>query len=274
MMAAPNRLAELQRWILGSITDIGGLEAHTGDLHGAWVPDLVTASPRQTAYERLEIYSNAYFARLGECLRELFPVLVVSLGKSDFERFANGYLDAYPPTTYSLNRLADHFADFLAATRPQDVPSPDWPDFLVELARVEHAIEQVFDGPGNEELPPLAIEKSMTLPADELAELRFEPAPCLRLLELQFPINDYYSAVRQGRTPHWPGPQPTWLAITRRDYVVRRIPLEAAEFAVLSALVAGETLGAAFSSNAAISPQQVARWFADWGRLRLLIAIK
>lgn len=273
-MAASTRLAELQRWILGNISDIGGLEAHTDDLHGAWVPDLVTASPRQTAYERLEVYSHAYFARLRECMQESFPGLVVALGKSNFEMFANGYIDAYPPTTYTLSHLADHFADYLAATRPQDLPAPGWPDFLVELARVEHTIEQVFDGPGTEELPPLAIEKLTTLPVDELAELRLEPAPCLRLLELQFPINDYYSAVRQGDAPMWPEPQPTWLAITRRVYVVHRIPLEAAEYAVLLALVAGETLGAAFSDSTEINPEQIASWFADWGRLGFFVAIK
>lgn len=276
-MDAPTRLAELQRWLLANISDIGGLEAHTDPLHGQWTSELIAPSRQQSSYERLEIYSHAYYARLVECLREMFPVLVTALGREAFEPFANDYISRYPPASYTLNRLADHFVEYLIATRPADIRSPGWPDFLIELARLEQTIDQVFDGPGIEDDAPLDVARIGELAPDELAQLRFAPAPCLRLLAFQFPLNDYYTACRTaggtGEPPEFPRSQPSWLAITRRDYVVRRVPLAEPEYAVLVELVAGRPLGEALVRAGALPASQVAAWFADWGRLRLFRAI-
>jgi hypothetical protein len=268
-MNAPDRLAELQQWLLGNITDIGGIESHVGALDGKWTRDLILPSKQQTSEQRLETYSHAYYARLAECLCEMFPILTATLGREEFMPFANGYLDRYPPGSYTLNDLADHFPDYLAETRPRDIASPGWPDFLVELARLELAIEQIFDGPGTEELTPLDVDRLSEFAPDQLADLRFTPAPCLRLFKFEFPINDHYTAVKRGESPAWPEPHTTQLAITRRDYVVRRVPLEVAEYQVLSALVGGEMLGEALSGATQLTGEQITKWFADWGRLRL-----
>jgi hypothetical protein len=203
----------------------------------------------------------------------MFPVLVKALGREAFEPFANEYLRHYPPSSYTLNRLADQFVEFLSETRPADIPLPEWPDFLIELARLEQTIDQVFDGPGNENVPPLDVSGLSQLAPQNLAELRFTPAPCLRLLANRFPINDYYTACRAGETSEYPEPQATWLAITRRDFVVRRVPLEPLEYSVLAELVAGRTLSQALATSGDISLAQIAAWFADWGRLRLFSAI-
>jgi len=230
---------------------------------------IVLPSTRQSASDRLAVYQHAYFARLIDCLRELFPVLVATLGRDDFDRFAAEYLVHYPPPSYTLNHLADRFIDYLMETRP-DVSSPGWPDFLIDLARVEHTIDQVFDGPGIEESPPLDVNQLSALSPDELLALRFVPAPCLRLLDLRFPVNDYYTSIRRGESPPWPPPARSCLAITRREYVVRRVPLEQPEYQVLAALVGGRTLGEALAAAEPLSPLQVKTWFTDWGRLGLL----
>ena len=142
---------------MANITDIGGIESHVKPLHGKWSDDLILPSRQQSSEQRLEIYSHAYYARLAECLCEMFPVLVATLGRDEFLPFANCYLDRFPPSSYTLNDLADHFPDYLAETRPADVPLPDWPEFLIELAQLELTIEQVFDGPGTEDVPPLDV---------------------------------------------------------------------------------------------------------------------
>jgi hypothetical protein len=274
-MEAPSRLAELQRWLLANISDIGGIEAHTDPLRGQWTSDLIAPSRQQTPEQRLEVYSHAYYARLAECLREMFPVLVKALGREAFEPFANDYISRYPPSSYTLNRLADHFVEYLVETRPTDVPSPGWPDFMIELARLEQTIDHVFDGPGNEGEPPLDIGGLSQLAPAALAGLRFTPAPCLRLLALQFPVNDFYTVCRAAadEPAGFPQPQATWLAVTRREYVVRRVPLAQLEYAVLAELAAGRTLGEALLHVGDVTPSQISSWFADWGRLRFFSRI-
>ena len=264
-MTAPAPLAELQAWMMQAIA------SRENDVAGA--VERVRPSQSQSSSQRLAVYQHAYLARLQECLRDSFPVLVIALGRETFDQFAAEYVVRYPPASYTLNRLADHFVEHLLATRPVDIPSPGWPDFLIELARLERMIEEVLDGPGLEDSPPLDVSELVGRSADQWSELRLVPAPCLRTLSFAFPIDDYYSAVKQDQSrSSWPEPSSTWLAITRRDYVVRRIPLEQAEHQLLSALIAGQSVGESLSaSNATV--EQVADWFSAWGRLQLFIRL-
>jgi hypothetical protein len=74
-------------------------------------------------------------------------------------------------------------------------------------------------------------------------ETRFVPVVCLRLLDFRYPVNQYFSAVRNNESPALPGPSETFLAMTRRDYIVRIHELTRVQYKVLSALVDGQTLG-------------------------------
>ena len=175
------------------------------------------------------------------------------MGDSEFNAFAAGDVSV-PPTSYTLNRLADRFVDYLRETRPE-IPAPGWPDFLIELATVERTIDEVFDGPGNEEGPALNIADLLRCSPATLLDAQLVPSPSLRLHALQFPVNDYYTVLKNtafkdpssdSMLPPWPEPVPTYLAIARRDYVVRRIPLEEAEYGVLEQLATGRCLGNAW----------------------------
>jgi hypothetical protein len=265
MLQAPARLAELQTWMMQAIV--------SSQSDAAVTAEHILPSQSQSSSQRLAIYQHAYLARLQECLSDSFPVLLTALGRETFDQFAAEYVQRNPPASYSLNQLADHFVEHLTATRPADVPATGWPDFVIELARLEHTIEQVFDGPGSEDIPPLDVSELTTISADQWHGLRLIPSPDLRLLAFRFPIDEYYTAVKQDQSPDWPGPRPMWMAIHRRDYVVRRVPLEEAEHHLLSALVAGQSLGEALTASNA-SVEQVAAWFAAWGRLRFFSRIE
>ena len=69
--------------------------------------------------------------------------------------------------------------------------------------------------------------------------------PCLKVLALRFPVNEFYTAARRGESPAIPPPGRNWLAITRRDYIVRRHEISQPQFVLLSALIEGRTIGAA-----------------------------
>lgn len=233
---------------------------------------VVGRSKNLSATERLGIYANAYYARLLEVMRESFPVMVRALGAETFDAFAFGYLQSYPSRSYTLDHLTDHFVEFLQQTRPDDGDSA-WADFLIDLATLEQTIAEVFDGPG--------IEKSGTLPVDELlgidparwAEARLEPVVCLRLLKFRYPVNAYWTAAR--KTPEdqplgLPAAEEEYVAITRRNYIVRRLSLGAEQFAMLSALAAGCTVGEAIEAAAeasTMSDDQLAPQLGGWFRL-------
>jgi hypothetical protein len=64
-------------------------------------------------------------------------------------------------------------------------------------------------------------------------------------------VADYFTAVRRDEDPALPEPADTFLAVTRRRYVVRHFSVSRTEHAVLSALVAGRTLAEAVAVAAA-----------------------
>lgn len=275
-----HNLDAIQRWMQTVIMNPHGvysgvesedarqvIEVGPGEVEG-----VVTRSHNLTALERLDIYHRAYFARLIECLRDEFPVLLHALGEETFDAFALGYLQRYPSRSYTLNLLGSRFPQYLAETRPeQEAEEPSWPDFLIDVATLELTFGEVFDGPGVEGRQLLGIDQLQGLDPEKWLASRLVPVPCLRLLRCRFPVNKYYRAVRRKKEPAIPQPRATYLAVTRRQYVVRHYQFPRLQHALLSALVSGQTIGDAIQITAAAAGPMLSRlpgllhkWFRNW----------
>jgi len=284
---APRSLDVVQRWFQSVITHPDGVEGGAESeeaqrlirLNRGELEAVIGRSQSLTATERMGIYANAYYARLLECLAAYFPMLQKTLGQEIFEGFAFEYLQHYPSKSYTLDRLGENFARFLDETRPEPEEGEEpgtvgWPDFLIDLAKLEWAINRVFDGPGVEGQPLLTAEALQTFPAERFAEARLVPVPCLRLLTFRFPVNAYYTAIRraeEGEEVPVPDPGPEHLALTRRDFVVRRYPLTPTQHALLEKLLAGAPVGEALAAAAETScleddalAAELQSWFRLW----------
>jgi len=294
----PRKLDDLQRWMQAVITHPEGVErgiaaseaqqsvpVAAGDLDHVVLPSRALSSA-----ERLAIYGDAYYARLLDCLRNFFPALSVALGEDLLNEFAFGYLQRYPPRSYTLNRLADHFVRYLEETRP-DAPSLDedesadtgtvsWPDLMIDLARLEWNIEQVFDGEGVERSEVLSPRDLLAIPADRWAEVRLVPAVCLRLLEFKYPVNDYYTALRRQAVVDLPEPRPTYVALNRRQFVVRRMELTQKQYRLLGLVIEGRPIGQAIETVAASIDDldqfaiDLQRWFHDWSAAGFFVTVQ
>jgi hypothetical protein len=285
MSAARHSIEELQRWLQTVITHHGGVAAGVASdearaaisIGPSELSSLILPSHAQSCIERLAVYGNAYYTRLLHCLRDLFPACRYTVGDDLFDEFAYGYLQSYPPRGYTLGTLADNFVAYLETTRQEHFDDDEalpavenWSRFLVELARLEHTIDEVFDGPGIEDQPPRIYDELSSVPQDVWPSLRLTPAPCLRLLSFEFPVNDYFTAFRRGQPPEPPEPRATHLAITRRDFVVRRHTLNATQYTLLEAITTGARLGDAIAAAASQTDdldslsQSLAQWFSKW----------
>lgn len=279
------RLDQIQRWMQAVITHPDGVEAGIDsdaartevDVTSDRVEEMIEPSKRRTGIERLEVYANAYYARLLECLREEFPALLHAVGEEVFDGLTFGYLQAYPSTSYTLAELSRRIPQFLEETRPQDEEEgegPSWPDFMIDLAQLERTYSEVFDGPGAERQPRLTTEQILAVDPEDWPHARLVPVPCLRLMSLRFPVQEYATAVRKQEEAAIPEPSPTWLAISRIDYVVRRWSLAKTQFVLLESILAGETVGASIEKaaqtalDAGEDVEQLAaslrEWFEEW----------
>ena len=290
------KLAQIQGWLQAVITHPDGVEAGLAsseardqiDVAPDGVEQVVEPSKRRTSIERLEVYANAYYARLLECLRDEFPALLYAVGEEVFDGLAFGYLQSYPSGSYTLSELSRQFAKYLEETRPDDEDdgsgSPSWPDFIIDLARLERSYSEVFDGPGAERLTLLGAADLQHLSPESWVQARLLTVPCLRLLSLRYPVHEYATAVREKKEPDFPDPKPTWLAISRINYVVRRWTLTRVQFELLQALITGQTVGAAIERTANLAAESgdsvdrladnLRDWFAEWSSAGFFRAIE
>jgi hypothetical protein len=290
----PRDLDQIQRWMQSVIMHPQGLTAGIEsdaaraeiDITANELESVIGRSRALGSLERLEVYGNAYFARLLECLREEFSAVAHAVGEETFDSFSFEYLHTYPSRSYTLGVLGAKFPDFLEETRPprdpEDGDGPDWADFLIDLARLERLYSDVFDGPGIEDIPALTADDFRVIPPDAWPQARLVPAPCFRLIALRFPAHEYISAMREDREPEIPAAEPTWLALTRRNYVVRRIPVTEVQYELLSALGEGAPVGEAIErvaeSQEDLDMEQFAgelqEWFREWSSARLFNRIE
>ncbi|HJQ71013.1 MAG TPA: putative DNA-binding domain-containing protein [Blastocatellia bacterium] len=255
MSDKPEELARIQGWMQAVITHPSGIRAGIAsaaarqqiDARFEDIETIVSPSKALTGAERLMIYSRSYHARLLECFRAEFPCLLYALGKAVFDDFVIEYLKQHPPESYTLKDVAKSFPQFLAETRPA---TESWPDFIIDLARLERTFIEVFDGPGGEGKKLARADQILALDDERLARLRLTPVACLRLLAFRYPVLSYFNAVRAKKEPDLPTPSETFLAVNRIDYLIHFSPLSASQHAVLESLVAGLSVADALTRAA------------------------
>jgi len=275
-------LTQIQRWMQTAVMHpdgvVSGMDSDEARRHidagAANVEQVLTRSKALSAVDRLAIYGSAYFARLLECMRDEFPATTHCLGEETFDGFAAAYLQDYPSRSYTLCQLGTNFPRYLVESRPareEGEPEVSWPEFLADLVRFEWTFSEVFDGPGLEGKEALGPAQVQAVPAERWPEARLVPSPCLRVLAFRFPVQEYHAAVRAGEKPGLPEPAETLLALTRRHYVVRHSILSGPEYQLLSALAAGQSVGAAIeqvaqTAGADLDPlaADLHQWFQRW----------
>jgi len=293
------QLSALQRWLQAVVAHPGGAqEGAQSDEAAATglgpIDEVILPSSKQSSAERVDVYAHGYWARLLDCLREDYPTLRSALGEESFDAFAVGYLQTYPSESYTLGKLGARFPQYLEETSPQaEGAEPDdgpdaWLVPLIELAEMERAVSDIFDAPGGETLGYLLPDDLAAIAPARRATLKLAPLPTFRLLRFRSEVNDYFSALRESQEPTevpLADLGETYLALSRRDFVVRRHPLSREQFELLKSLAAGESLGDALVALAeknqlehgradGLGPEQVARWFTDWSRAGFFQGIK
>jgi len=273
-LAAPD-LATLERWMQAVVMHPAGAQAGVRapaarKLVAAASRDLSTVvlpSRQLSAVERLGIYAHMYYARLVEVMEAEYPTVRQLLGPDLFADACRRYVAKYPSRSRLLNGLSTGFPDFLARSLPRSHRH----GLAVDIARIERAMEDVFDAPA---ATPLTAAEFAAV--GEATRLRLNPA--LALLELRYPANAYMNALRRGERPRIPRPRATRVIVFRRGFQVMRREQEPEQFRLLQALAAGKPLADAVrasigrrAGNADRVAKRLRGWFTDWSGAHLFV---
>ena len=205
--------------------------------HGLRAEDVVAERRGLSVCERLAVYTSGYVLRLLECMRADFPALRGFVGDSVFDAFAKAYVITMPPASHSLYDLGADFPRFLEETKPTtwalDAGISGMLDLPPELARIERARAEVLRAPGTEDDPPA------TEPLSPFAVFGEGPTvqvtPCLRLLEMKFPLVDFLKSSDLGQRAEPPTPRTSLVAMGRSNYRLHVEEISDWQFALLRA---------------------------------------
>jgi len=187
-----------------------------------------------------------------------------------FREVVMDYVAAYPSRSYTLNRLGDHFPEYLESRT--DLPRKK---FLGDLARFELAITTTFD---EVESAPLTAEEIADVPADAWPQARIELIRAFRLLELDYPADLYLDSVKE-ESAHPPiRKSKRWLMLHRRDYRVKQSEIDRRQWQTLRRLRDGMTLGDAIDEvsrkfRPRLTETELFTWFRKWTAIGLFSAV-
>ncbi|GEO01508.1 DUF2063 domain-containing protein [Novosphingobium sediminis] len=134
------------------------------------------------------VYQNNYRTALVSSLAETFQRLVLWLGDEAFETAAARYIDARPPSSWTLDAYGEHFTDFVAAMWPDD---PE----VGEIALIDWTVGEVFVGPDAEALQPEALAVA------DWETARIHAVPSLQVLPIRTNADAIWQALATEETP-------------------------------------------------------------------------
>ncbi|HKV25065.1 MAG TPA: DNA-binding domain-containing protein [Candidatus Acidoferrum sp.] len=245
----------------------------------------IKPNDRLTSFERLEIYNRQYWFRVLSSMIEDFPGLRAVLGAKRFEEMSKAYLIAHPSRSFTLRDLGSHLESWLRK-------NPKWAGkdqvLALDIVRLEWADIEAFDGAAE----PSLMQEDIEVGAN--ARLKLTLQLYLRLLSFRYPVDDLLLEVRRDeestefasnafserqkrKRVHAIAklkPAAIFLVVHRIEDSVYFRRMEPEEYAILTGLRAGKTLGASIAAGfhkSQIKPEeraaQVQSWFQTWAAL-------
>jgi hypothetical protein len=194
---------------------------------------------------RIRVYSDAYYLRLRDVLREDFPKVTALLGDR-FDEVVADYLETFPSEQPSVRHLGRALAEFLQSRE-------DIPECLADLAELEWARVEVFDAPDAE---CATIDELATVPPDAWPALRFSTIPAIQTLRVQYPAHQLWS---DSQSLEVPAAETTLRIWRKNDFLVLHAPMDERESAALHKLILGETFAAICETFADLPEMDAAR---------------
>lgn len=187
----------------------------------------------------VDVYARMYRSRLYDALAGDYPKLRTALGDERFGAAVAAFFAAHPPRSFTLRDAGLDLPGFLRG----DPSAPPW---AADLAALERARVEVFDGP---DAAPLVHDEVAAL-GDQLPALVLSWVPSSVIVPLAWTVDDLWSAIEDGAPPGEPSEVARTVLVWRRDVAVLHRTLDPDEARLAAPIARGavfadlcETLG-------------------------------
>lgn len=187
--------------------------------------------------ERIQIYYDAYRFRLIDALSDSYPAVHTLLGDKEFEKICRQYIDAHPPTHFSIRYYGDKLGDFVK----HNVLTPN-PALIAEMARFEWALRHAFDAKDEQMLTLDSLQNSSI---EHWSDVIFHTPQSLVCLDLYWNVPALWKVIEQGDDPIREDENPLaehWI-IWRPDLETYFRSVSEIEYKAFEMLIAKHTFG-------------------------------
>jgi len=186
---------------------------------------------------RLNIYKNAYQARLKEVIDNDHPILGMYLGDNLFDEMVAGYIDYSPSNCTSLRDYANQLPQFLSQQSPFSQHL-----IISEIAQFERLLLDAFDAEDASRYSKDDLQKLS--PSDWLA-LTFRFHPSVQLTSFQWNCVESWQALKKETAPA-PAIKQTnnWLLWRNSKRLTQFRSLNEEEVILIRMILNGETFSA------------------------------
>jgi len=182
---------------------------------------------------RLNIYKNAYQARLKEVIDNDHQMLGLYLGDDLFDKMATEYVRDFPSNYTSLRQYADRLPAFLS-TQP---PFSDHP-IISELAHFERLLLVAFDAA---DAAIITRDKLQDICHDDWPNLVFHFHPSVQLAHFNWNTVESWQALKSEQAPE-PATEKksTWLLWRNNERLTEFRSLSEQELMLINMILSGE----------------------------------
>lgn len=224
----------------------------------------VTPLPRAS---RLDIYAEAYFARLVDSLAKDFEAVHSILEEESFRKLVADYLEAYPSKTPNIGEVGRGFPRYVRASAfASSVP------YLADLAELEWALIEAFYA---ENVPGFDPASLASLSPEAWSDVRLVLHPSVRLLCLRWPVDAIWKARHEADVPTELSPDDTKLLVYRQGVTLNVDRIDSLQGKLLELISGKLPLGAALeqlqsefdmeaSEQAGTSETELVQLFQQW----------
>ena len=215
-------------------------------LDEAPMPVTVSSASGAAAASRFGVYRNNVIAGLINAIAARYPVTRKLLWPETFDVFARMFVAAEPPRSPVLIAYGDSFPQYL-----RSIGQGASAEYLADIAELEAARTRAYHAA---DVAPVSREAFAALDADELPQLRLELHPSVSLVKSRFPVVTIWETNRHANDNAIHQWAEKSALIARPHLAVEVWRLTPGACAFLTAIAAGETIGAAIAQATAAAP--------------------
>jgi len=207
----------------------------------------VAVGDRIPASARLRVYRHHVFTSLTAALGVTFSTVRGAVGDDFFAGMARAFIAQSPPAGPVLSEYGAGFAAFIERWPPAETLP-----YLADVARLDWALNLAYAAP---DMPGLTAERLAAVPSEQLGMLKLGPRPGVALIRSAYPIDRIWALNHSGDvdTVALDAGGVCLLVFPRTDDAAFA-SLDPGAAALVAALEAGDTLGAAVEQAMAAEP--------------------